>query len=199
MRRSRVARSFRSALPRGERRSRTAAPKAVRPVSIRAPARGATLVRYVMAAEVAFRSALPRGERHGGNSGEDRAVAFRSALPRGERLRLASRQSEMFQFRSALPRGERRHMDYNVSSHRPVSIRAPARGATQIKRPLSVAIVFRSALPRGERPSAVSTAIRIALFRSALPRGERLFPSCEPRTSARFRSALPRGERPSQS
>src|SRR5208337_4873734 len=78
-----------------------------RRVSIRAPARGATLFVALPGPTSMFRSALPRGERHAFPAASDRSYSFRSALPRGERPLGAGTEPAAVEFRSALPRGER--------------------------------------------------------------------------------------------
>ena len=56
---------FQSALPRGERPSATGNIKPHKEISIRAPARGATLIADICKRNgIKFQSALPRGERH---------------------------------------------------------------------------------------------------------------------------------------
>ena len=104
------------------------------------------------AVEVSIRA--PRGERRSGQLAVEPIKVFRSAPPRGERrrpARQAQRRSGRFdprpragsdipamvahgitnQFRSAPPRGERHPGDGRARHHQPVSIRAPARGATR--------------------------------------------------------------------
>ena len=168
--------AFQSALPRGERPSRqyqrSCAWRCFNPrsrggsdlmkrfsrarddVSIRAPAGGATAGRPLpidQQAEV-FQSALPRGERPGRALITAGGTAFQSALPRGERLPTAA----------------------PAAQQAPVSIRAPAGGATRLlrggmRRPRQ----FQSALPRGERRRRRRFPLTTPKFQSALPRGER--------------------------
>ena len=159
-----VMRTFRSALPRGERQGFTKSAKAAG----------------------VFRSALPRGERRHILSRPVALGVFRSALPRGERRKslpgfcnqarfdprsragsdsMPSRVARSGEkFRSALPRGERRLV-----------------AATVVVR-----LLFRSALPRGERPVNRGTRTGSRLFRSALPRGERPTRSSSPCGNASF-------------
>ena len=54
-----------------------------------------------------------------------------------------------------------------------ISIRAPARGATNVGLQIDTAGVFQSALPRGERQNLKAVADVLNVFQSALPRGER--------------------------
>ena len=77
-------------------------------ISIRAPARGATITEPVFHMHFTFQSALPRGERPLLNAPVIPFVIFQSALPRGERRRL----------------------DQYGLLYKSISIRAPARGAT---------------------------------------------------------------------
>ena len=143
---------------------------------------------------------------------------FQSALPRGERRCVQSTRCALRIFQSALPRGERpgRH-SYSATWH-VISIRAPARGATQPVTGIPGSSRFQSALPRGERHFQVcKIRCEVVRFQSALPRGERLsgvapmiiwvdisirapargatFSTCGSLDFSRFQSALPRGER----
>ncbi len=58
-------------------------------------------------------------------------------------------------FRSALPRGERLGRGHREAQGQGVSIRAPARGATDSGAEQQCGGEFRSALPRGERPDRI--------------------------------------------
>ena len=78
-------------------------------ISIHAPARGATILMRAVPLFVAFQSTLPRGER-----------------PISDATRASS-----FQFQSTLPRGERPHRPDTYYYRIPISIHAPARGATR--------------------------------------------------------------------
>ncbi len=164
---------FRSALPRGERQDIDDLYLSKITVSIRAPARGATLDRMVLKA---IREGFDPRSREGSDA---------HCVNRGSQD----------QFRSALPRGERQaRWPLTVADAR-VSIRAPARGATKSSSRSSSASRFRSALPRGGRPALEQVVGEPILFRSALPRGERRSQPVRTRAALAFRSALPRGER----
>ena len=98
-------------------------------ISIRAPARGATLYAYRLGRIILFQSALPRGERPptglvGSNSD---SISIR-APARGATL-ICNANATVAVFQSALPRGERRYSQGNITNN----------------------TVFQSALPRGER------------------------------------------------
>ena len=144
------------------------------PVSIRAPAWGATLKQEGLGIKnVEFQFALPRGERHRHPARNTRLRSFNS------RSRVGSDVMSMAQPKSAR-----------------VSIRAPAWGATDQLAEIADDGTFQFALPRGERlppPIANSSGGR---FQFALPRGERQASTASPPTSAVFQFALPRGERP---
>ena len=104
------------------------------PVSIHAPARGATI--DGRAAELAGSSFNPRSR-----AGSDRMLTrvarsrcmFQSTLPRGERRHRGVATARMQTFQSTLPRGERRSKSIMCSADR----------------------WFQSTLPRGERPRVV--------------------------------------------
>ena len=109
-------------------------------ISIRAPARGATLNCNYDTVNDRFQSALPRGERLDCNSEIYILYDF------NPRSREGSDPKNMPKSRSVL-----------------ISIRAPARGATGtaiVTRPRSSAI-FQSALPRGERRRVIISIIRV--------------------------------------
>ena len=121
-------------------------------VSIRAPARGATPRGYVFLAFNPFQSARPRGARRALPGNGDTVYAFQSARPRGARLGQLGAAVVPARFQSARPRGarlcrfrsQRDSASFNPRAREgrdrlggltflppPVSIRAPARGATR--------------------------------------------------------------------
>ena len=100
-------------------------------ISIRAPARGATLYAYRLGRIILFQSALPRGERLTLVYANILLGSFQSALPRGERHSTQPNLDWTLAFQSALPRGERPSGCLHTRPGLPISIRAPARGATQ--------------------------------------------------------------------
>ena len=102
---------FQSALPRGERHDRRAGDDRSKAISIRAPARGATVDE-----EADF---------------PDMDISIR-APARGATGLLVILLQCADQFQSALPRGERRERSERSSRVMIISIRAPARGATTI-------------------------------------------------------------------
>ncbi len=144
---------FQSTLPRGERHRHDIEDRNGIPVSIHAPAWGATFCCTFIISHSAFQSTLPRGERP--TSWVDSPslmVWFQSTLPRGERLALLPIQNEAGTFQSTLPRGER----------------------PKVKRILISSPKFQSTLPRGERPGPLVPSLKSWEFQSTLPRGERL-------------------------
>ena len=235
---------FRSALPHGERPAGGAAGLPVAVVSIRAPARGATR-RGAPALRpwLLFRSPLPHGERPaGGAAGLPVAVVSIRAPARGATSRARARFSMQTSFD---PRSRTGSDSYSmpldcsasgfdprsrtgsdqpprsgVAAKFPVSIRAPARGATHGQGiALIAAKLFRSALPHGERHRCVgapslphrgfdprsrtgsdmaSRAVQSTIGRFD-PRSrtgsDREWATTRPASSL-FRSALPHGERP---
>ena len=76
---------FQSALPRGARRFVLELDCTVQRISIRAPTRGATSMKWSGMDSTAFQSALPRGERRNPKHPLFLPFLFQSALPRGER------------------------------------------------------------------------------------------------------------------
>ena len=105
---------------------------ASRPISIHAPARGATYGRRSQSVKQKFQSTLPRGERPVIVHDKLLSHIFQSTLPRGERRGTMDQRCTMQQFQSTLPRGERQDASRPVVSIYGISIHAPARGATSI-------------------------------------------------------------------
>ena len=152
---------FQFALPRGERLLLRLNIEGIIPVSIRAPAWGATYARCVMmsmlivsirapawGATVCFHLVSAYNQRFNSRSrvGSDtlsliyyaRGRVFQFALPRGERPSKTPSTLPCPSFQFALPRGERRRLTrLPVRPMRIVSIRAPAWGATKTKRTLA--------------------------------------------------------------
>ncbi len=149
--------------------------RAVRPVSIRAPARGATSrIRAITSTSARFDPRSRTGSDKGLYSGLSGGVSFRSALPHGERPSSNKDIQYALTFRSALPHGERpAPMTIRLPDRR-VSIRAPARGAT-------TSAAHRSPWRSSFDPRSRTGSDKIApsppgawpWFRSALPHGER--------------------------
>ena len=148
---------FQSTLPRGERLTTTQT----------------IYLRYL------FQSTLPRGERllaFGTFFQED--FMFQSTLPRGERplAALLAASSEVFQ--STLPRGERRRHSPAVAFDQPVSIHAPAWGATRTAATNSFSrACFNPRSRVGSDFDEATELSRQCKFQSTLPRGERLQPA----------------------
>ena len=144
---------FQSTLPRGERLQplRWTFPDWV--VSIHAPARGATVNGLRSSVEIGL---------------------FQSTLPRGERLATPSAMHERSRFQSTLPRGERPVVIRLIDLHHPVSIHAPARGATSVPwyHPGEVKC-FNPRSREGSDPSFNIKSDAKFVFQSTLPRGER--------------------------
>ena len=129
--------------------------RAVSPISIHAPARGATNVgnglgnrtvdfnprsregsdghlRQNCLAGWIFQSTLPRGERPELVVLLAKGELFQSTLPRGERLTDKKQLYSLSQFQSTLPRGERLFSNSSRFRKSSISIHAPARGATDL-------------------------------------------------------------------
>ena len=145
-----------------------------RAISIRAPARGATLTLAGCLTIVVFQSALPRGERLGVAGFILYCVSISIRAPaRGATLntRYPNMTIKIISIR-APARGATRSGSF-TDPHFCISIRAPARGATGSAFSAWIRCIFQSALPRGERPTAQMLYFHICIFQSALPRGER--------------------------
>ena len=144
-------------------------------------------------------------------------IEFQSTLPHGERPAFANAKAWVLKFQSTLPHGERPTtrgylgvVDFNFnprsrtgsdvrpgsdSEDYPISIHAPARGATLPIQPLSILQSFQSTLPHGERHFSYRRPCGKNKFQSTLPHGERPVRSSRSRSSTVFQSTLPHGER----
>ena len=141
-------------------------------VSIRAPARGATRCLPFPAVRDGFQFALPRGERLRSTSSGQRWRRFNSRSREGSD---AGQQQLIFDAA--------------------VSIRAPARGATNCRSVVGSVMPFQFALPRGERLPLTAGHAREEEFQFALPRGEQRRGQGQCVARRQFQFALPRGER----
>ncbi len=77
-----------------------------------------------------FQSTHPRGERRSNHQSPCVSSKFQSTLPRGERLAHCILDLISRRFQSTLPRGERLTIPFQAFFQSPISIHAPARGAT---------------------------------------------------------------------
>ena len=144
-----------------------------RQISIRAPARGATISASASFRVALFQFAPPRGgrrglyrtpnvsghfnsrPREGGDTGrgDERGLdLFQFAPPRGGRQAPRDRGHEQVHFNSR-PREGGDHIEEVTDSGRGISIRAPARGATTPVFWIYHKRKFQFAPPRGGRPS----------------------------------------------
>ena len=78
-----------------------------------------------------FQSTRPRGARLSDFRSENYQLLFQSTRPRGARLARKRTDSYGRRFQSTRPRGARRDMPDCGARTEPVSIHAPARGATE--------------------------------------------------------------------
>ena len=102
-------------------------------------------------------------------------------------------------FQSTHPRGVRRGTERDArGGHDPVSIHAPAWGAThQLSKRDAQLFLFQSTHPRGVRRAAKMRVVGTALmFQSTHPRGVRRCAKPLPSSVSRFQSTHPRGVRP---
>ena len=122
-----------------------------------------------------FQSTLPHGERRRSLAARRTRYRFQSTLPHGERRGVRSgrrRSNEVFQ--STLPHGERRRSLGCAANAIPVSIHAPARGATSM--PASTAAIASRFNPRSRTGSDMDHRELCGAaygFQSTLPHGER--------------------------
>ncbi len=208
---------FRSTPPRGGRQPAPHVRLMATPVSIHAPARGATQSNIIAGAGPTGFDPRPRA---GGDLTQSKPMrpqyVFRSTPPRGGRHH-SLRSLKMVLCFDPRPRagGDDTIKAYEaairVSIHAPargatcaagttggmvaVSIHAPARGATHPHGKAAVARVFRSTPPRGGRPVTRADVNAVRMFRSTPPRGGRRWVRSRMDHSHQFRSTPPRGGR----
>ncbi len=143
---------------------------------------------------IKFQSTLPRGERLGLGVDDLTNYLFQSTLPRGERLPKPFKTVLMFHFN---PRS-REGSDWRETILPPlfsISIHAPARGATTIRRTSTTPHIFQSTLPRGERHDRLPDGCLVRMISIHAPaRGATPALYMLPE-SPEFQSTLPRGER----
>ena len=141
-----------------------------------------------------FQSAPPHGGRRADRSSPSKVICFNprprtggdlpcaSSCQCGQRfnprprtggdLRLAYPQTSMEMFQSAPPHGGRR-LHRLRRLHRKVSIRAPARGATDVLDGHLCPVPFQSAPPHGGRLASAESVSFDVVFQSAPPHGGR--------------------------
>ncbi len=141
---------FQSALPRGERRSGAIRLNNFFIISIRAPARGATFVRQISLYNFGFQSALPRGERLRNYEYTEEFTDFNPRSREGSDYQRAKNEMIVFISIRAPARGAT-DSEWDMDLLHGISIRAPARGATDEDGKTIRGTGFQSALPRGER------------------------------------------------
>ena len=193
--------TFQSTHPRGVRRR--GLPGGHRPVavSIHAPAWGATrALKAWTSAGWRFQSTHPRGVRPAGWRKPSTSTGFQSTHPRGVRLSFFSPSCrDWIRFQSTHPRGVRRGCPELSGPPRPVSIHAPAWGATRVlRRGRFRGNVSIHAPAWGATPTPRASPVISPGFQSTHPRGVRLPPVCARCWLVWFQSTHPRGVRPAQ-
>ena len=169
--------------------------KEIHYISIRAPAKGATLSVPILTFAFLFQSALPRRERHFFLARENSRLYFNPRSREGSDLLPPILMALSIQFQSALPRRERRFFSrfvYTIINFNPRSREGSDR---MIKSQKLVAIRFQSALPRRERQCPIcgkSLSHKISIRAPA--KGATFNPDYNP-DNYKFQSALPRRER----
>ena len=99
-------------------------------VSIHAPARGATIGKYLYPQLVQVSIHAPARGATGVTVSSFTPLLFQFTLPRGERHEINRQLASPWMFQFTLPRGERRGVAIDGAQSINVSIHAPARGAT---------------------------------------------------------------------
>ena len=134
-------------------------PLPIHPISIHAPARGATKTGCTVCGKQIFQSTLPRGERPTNTLVHSQNRSFQSTLPRGERRRKPGGGIRTHYFNPRSREGSD-GIDSTDSKGSAISIHAPARGATAFTNLHNGQQEFQSTLPRGERPYPRNVYIR---------------------------------------
>ena len=162
---------FQSTLPQGERPELFPAAVVVFCISIHAPARGATLHTFRIFWKMIFQSTLPQGERPNPGVKTVTPLPFQSTLPQGERHSADHKRRSRQRFQSTLPQGERQNIFACIHPTHPISIHAPARGATR-----SIFCTIHQMWnfnPRSRKGSDVSWACSILLLTYFNPRSRK--------------------------
>ena len=139
---------FQSTHPRGVRQANAHLIEAA-PVSIHAPARGATRQAINIRRQVKFQSTHPRGVRLKNPAKSACAYRFQSTHPRGVRQQKLCTRGHSRSFNPRTREGC--DFRYYQTLLRRVSIHAPARGATYNPNAVAPPEMFQSTHPRGVR------------------------------------------------
>ena len=164
---------FQSTLPRGERRLQLRFSRWGIRISIHAPARGATTTTW-QPRQTSY-NFNPRS-REGSDFGK--IMKYLSEVDFNPRSREGSDCSSraliyiLHNFNPRSREGSDKIIDKPLPIH-PISIHAPARGATKTGCTVCGKQIFQSTLPRGERPGLTLYGKSTQIFQSTLPRGER--------------------------
>ena len=130
---------FQSTLPHGERRQNQQEANKIERFNPRSRTGSDSIQNRNRRHYTWFQSTLPHGERPTSEVLKGVAMAFQSTLPHGERLNIRDGQFRpFFAFQSTLPHGERLAASLSEEGISPVSIHAPARGATTLYDPFCV-------------------------------------------------------------
>ena len=210
---------FQSTHPRGVRLANVLWQQVMVPVSIHAPAWGATGGSSLCVRNrPEFQSTHPRGVRREmghiewqgsevsihapawgatrTGEGDQWRVVFQSTHPRGVRQDHSPVVVTQLGFQSTHPRGVRHFRGCGLGHGQQVSIHAPAWGATRSqgvgRRPSCVSI---HAPAWGATFRAETPTVPLPMFQSTHPRGVRPLPGLGPRWFVRFQSTHPRGVR----
>ena len=146
---------FQSTLPRGERPRHRLCCLFVDTISIHAPARGATvnIQKFVCFVQISIHA--PARGATGNFYSEPSYAKFQSTLPRGERHLCLDIRICLGDFNPRSREGSDGIPCFVISLFIPISIHAPARGATDLSDITNQTQKFQSTLPRGERPQLV--------------------------------------------
>ena len=157
--------AFQSTPPRGGRRRQRQRCWRMNPVSIHAPARGATPQPACPMHSVLRFNPRPRA---GGDICPSptalKFTRFQSTPPRGGRRRPLRHILDDGLFQSTPPRGGRPDSACGTMPGVQVSIHAPARGATVLPWRLTMPMVFQSTPPRGGRPDSFPCPRKLLSF-----------------------------------
>ena len=159
---------------RGGRDTTTEPATPAGPVSIHAPAEGATRRRRMLAASRQFQSTRPRRARPLAGKTRRSAVKFQSTRPRRARPVIPANLARAHRVSIHAPAEGATVPARNRRATRPVSIHAPAEGATGYVRATGGHNTwFQSTRPRRARPRRAAITALNAKFQSTRPRRAR--------------------------
>ncbi len=166
---------FQSTPPHGGRHANCAIRSGWQKVSIHAPAWGATQARRALPASVASFNPRPRmgGDLTETNPALKPAESFNPRPRMGGDRRMPCQGTRRIRFQSTPPHGGRPTAGCFLTPWGPVSIHAPAWGATKFGGIKTTNPEFQSTPPHGGRRGSIGFVLLVTVFQSTPPHGGR--------------------------